>query len=398
MWQVIILILLACLSRVAPFQFRQTNRGRAPAVTDRPVKKLPVRAPKSADIQFAEFEFKLLSGGRHPGMFPIEGEPSKGVPYFVEATLYGTEAIATAKFEVVDEHGALIEPARIRRETNSGGDSAFYGVMAVPDRPFRVVVTGEGIDGERYQRIHERLFRPIDRPVVQPLIVEMASPADAEKMSKWVEEAMKQELAKIEEDLNKSGGWIVMPHTRVFNVNYQPLLSSAGRPRGLRITYDVEFSENGFYNPELHLFPKYEDIEWRLMVRMKVIDSSIDPQPAEAGSPQVRPHPLAYDAGYIYLGRTTYRFTADMVPDYVIQNEAKTKFCLWNQRYAHDPPNVRATYRAMVTSKAPTTYRVYVDNSDFDGLIENFYGLGVFYSTFAVEGASDCGLQPTIHF
>ena len=386
--------LMMFLSLGAPAQ----DWAKAPVVSERPVKKMPVKAPKSADVEFAQFEFKLLSGGPHPGVFAIEGEPSKGFYYFVEATLYGVDAIATAKFEVLDEQGAVIEPAHIRRQTSPGGDSAFYGVMAVPDRPFRIAVSGQAIDGERYQRIYERLFKPVDKAVVQPVVQQIASPADAEKMSKLLEESMKEELQKIDKELNRSGGWIVMPRTRVFNVNYKPLLSPAGRPRGLTITYDVEFSENGYYNPALHVFPDYQNEEWRLGVDMKVIDGSINPEPAEADSPQSRPNPLAYGAGYIYLGRTTYHFIVDLVPDYVIQNEAKTKFCLWNQQYMYSSPNVRKTYRAILSSKAPTTYQVYITNSDFDGVIEKFYGQGVFYNTFAAEGARDCGQQPTSRF
>jgi hypothetical protein len=175
MWKVISpILLMAFLSLVAPSHYSQTSRTRPPLVTDRPVKKLPVRAPQSDDIKFTDFGFKLQSIGPHPGMFPIEGEPSMGFHYFVEATLYGSDAIATAKFEAIDEHGALIEPVPIRREPGPGGSPAFYGVMAVPDRPFRVAVTGEAIDGKRYQRVYKRLYKPIDRrPVVPPLIAQM---------------------------------------------------------------------------------------------------------------------------------------------------------------------------------------------------------------------------------
>jgi hypothetical protein len=198
MWRAIIFVsLTAFMSLVASSQGTQTDRAAAPIVIARPVKRLPVQAPASADIAFDEFEFKLLAGSRHPGTWPIEGEPSKGYTYFVEARVYGLEAIATARFEVLDEHGALIEPARIRRETGAGGSSGFYGLMTVPNRPFRVALTGEAIDGQRYQRIYQRLFKPIDKPVVHPILKQAASRADKRKLSKMLEELIKQESAAI---------------------------------------------------------------------------------------------------------------------------------------------------------------------------------------------------------
>ena len=399
MWRVVIFIsLTALMSLVASSQGTQTDRAAAPIVIARPVKRLPVQAPASADIEFDEFEFKLLAGSRHPGTWPIEGEPSKGYTYFVEARVYGLEAIATARFEVLDEQGALIEPARIRRETGAGGSSGFYGLMTVPNRPFRVALTGEAIDGQRYQRVYQRLFKPIDKPVVHPILKQAASRADKRKLSRMLEDLIKQESTAIDEELKKSGGWIVIPRTRVSNVNYQPLLSPAGRPRGVRITYDLEFSETGYYNPQLHVFPFYADEEWRGRIGMKVFDSSISPQPEEVGSQEASSNPLADHTGFIYLGRTTYHVTADFFPEYVIRNEAKTKFCLWNQQHSDSPPDARAIYQAILLSKEPATYRVWIMNSDFTGEIENFYGQGVFYSTFAAEGARDCGPQPTTRF
>ena len=366
----------------------------------RPVKKLPRPAPSSADIEFDRFEFARLTNGRYgPMPWDIEGEPSKGGQYFVQAKVYGHEAIATAKFELLDEQGAVIQPVPIVKEDGPSGSPEFFGMMIVPDRPFRVALSGEAVDGQRYQRIYERLFMPTDRPENWDSLIQGMSPSEAKKITQWAEQFMRQQSAKVKEKFEKlPGGVINFPRTRVFNVAYAPLLSRAGRLRGIRINYEVEFSETGYYNPELQVIPWYENEHWRGMIQMWVVDGKIEPEPEERGSPQVRPHLLAYDAGYQYLGQTVYRFTADLLPDYAIQNESKTKFCLYNQKFNNSPPHVLAAWRALLSSNAPTTYKVYIQNSDYTGVIENWYPQSVIYNGFAEEGATDCGVQPSSRF
>ena len=99
---------------------------------------------------------------------------------------------------------------------------------------------------------------------------------------------------------------------------------------------------------------------------MKPLTGSIEPQPAESGSPQIQPHILAYGAGYLYRGGTTYHFTAEYIPDYVIQNENKTKLCIWHQQYKHTP-EFQAAWRAILASEAPTKYILYINNTNFGG-------------------------------
>ena len=188
-----------------------------------------------------------------------------------------------------------------------------------------------------------------------------------------------------------------MPHLRVSNVMYAPFLSKAGRPLGLRITLDVEFSQDGYYNPELHIYPDYRNDDWRGRIDMKPLTGSIEPLPAEDGSPQDRPHILAFGAGYLYRAGTTYHFTAEYIPDYVIQNEKKTKFCIWNQQYKYSP-EMHAAWKAILASKAPTKYTLYINNTNFGGEILGLHPQGVLFKSFVAEGAKDCGAQPTSRF
>ena len=199
---------------------------------------------------------------------------------------------------------------------------------------------------------------------------------------------MRQDYLKVKQEFEKlKDGTIVMPRTRVFNVNYVPILSASGQPLGLRITYDAEFSQPGYYNPELQVSFDYKILEWRGVVAWYSLSSSIAPVPTEE-SPQERPHPLALGAGYTYLANTTYHFKLDLVPAYVIQNEQK-KYCLDNQRFNHDPL-VRARWEAIRASKEWVSLRVSIQNAGFEGLIENFYPQQMIYNTYLADGAGEC--------
>ena len=102
----------------------------------------------------------------------------------------------------------------------------------MPDRPFRVVLSGEGTDGRSYRLIFRRLFKPTLRrksPIITPSSRSM--PAAAVKRMKELIDAT---IEKEKDELRRHGAeMIVMPRTRVSNVMYAPFLSKVGRPLGL---------------------------------------------------------------------------------------------------------------------------------------------------------------------
>jgi hypothetical protein len=363
----------------------------------RPIKLIPAETPSISQLRFVSFEFQQLFLGPHPGTSAITGEPSKGTRYFVGAKFYGEEAINTAKFEAVDEFNRPIEKIAIERQSDANGGSIFTGVTKVPARPFRVVVSGEGIDGKSYRLVYPRLFRPKDGHGSAMLLPPGARAPDAKTQQQY-DAAVQQYMDKMEEDAKKNAGeMIVMPRIRVSNAMYAPYLSKEGRPLGLRITFDIEFSQDGYYNPELHLYPEYSNPNWRGRIDMNPLTGSIEPQPAEEGSPQERRHILAYGAGYIYWTGTTYHFTAEYIPNYVIQNDKKTKFCIWSQQYKY-MPEMQSAWKAIMVSKAPTKYTLYINNTNFAGVIEGLHPQGTLLRNFTAEGAQDCGEQPTFRF
>ncbi|HKY42477.1 MAG TPA: hypothetical protein VJM50_05245 [Pyrinomonadaceae bacterium] len=364
-----------------------------------PVEKVPDRSPTVADIEFVDFDFEQFAMSRYgPSASRIDDLPSKGAKYFVTPELTGVEAITTLKFEAVDQQGALIGVIPVLQTSGPDGEPFFYGVILIPDRPFRVVARGQAIDGGPF-KVTTDLFVPRSEPPKPnagfPLDDE--NPQKARQMLALLKDAERQEYSKVEQEFAKlKDGTIVMPRTRVFNVNYAVIFSPSGRPLGFRIDYDVEFSQDGWYSPGLTVTPDFENHEWRGKMNMGVHDGSIEPKPIEE-SPQVRSHPLDHGAGYVYRANTTYHFTAELFPDYVIRNEQKTKFCLYNQVLSYDPQAVEVR-KAILASKAPITYRVSIKNSDFEGLIEKFYSHNELYNSFVAEGAVDCGPQPTNRF
>ena len=364
----------------------------------RPVKRLASPAARAADINVLSFAFQqTYIGFEGPGLLPVDGEPSRGTRYIVAASVYGDEAIATAALSAVDESGTVIQSIRMMREPS--GTSKLVGLMVVPDRPFRIVMTGAAVDGVRYRRTYRRLFRPIQGPAVRRLPPDVPTNL-AKRMTQMADEAERQAIARLESQFaNHPEGVVVMPRTQISNVAYAPLFSAAGRPIGLRVTYEATFSQDGYFDPALRVLPTYQSDEWSGLVEMHAVDASIEPVPVEVGVPQERPSILAYGAGYQYKGNTMYRFTADLIPDFIIQNEAKTKFCIYSRKYEiYQSRTPRAVWDTLLTSESSVNYKVFIGDRDFTGAIDGFFAPGTIRASFAAEGAQDCGSQPTRRF
>jgi hypothetical protein len=363
-------------------------------------------APSVSAISFQGFEFQepaFLHAG--PALFRIDGEPVRGREYVVEAVVYNDEAIATARFVAVDQNGALLEPLAIARKPGPLGSWRFVGSMTVPTHPFRIVLEGEGIDGSPFTRAHKRLFRPADSETSRTGPAAGLSESDAALLRQMVDEAGPRLIAEVQADLVRTpSGMIVMPRMQVSNVRYTPLRSPDGRPVGVRLEYDVRFSERGQYNPDVRVDPRYPPREWQGLSRLQVLRGEITPRPREAHPPydpillgELRSTPLEAGAHYTYEAGVVYHFTADMVPDYAVHNLQQTRACIHYQKFRHAPGRQQA-FSALLASDAPAEYRVSIGRTAFTGVIRSFYGDGTFHRSFVDEGAQDCGAQPTRRF
>jgi hypothetical protein len=357
-----------------------------------PVKDV-TNAPRIEEIEFVDFEFQRPQPA-HGGvfLFQIQGEPGGGVRYPVEATIGGEEAIATASFDVLAEDGTIIEPLPIARGDRSGL-SQFIGVMTVPSQPFRILLSGQSVDGRRFQRLHERLFRPgkgsLDIPQDAPLPLEYAG------QRRLMEEDAKRLLVERERLVAANATVpLVMPRLAVSTVMYAPLSSAGGRPIGVRITYNVEFSQAGEFDPRLSVYAGNPE-ENGILGQMRVLNSSLEPLPRLAHAPHEsagsnhRDSVLAYGADFLYEARSIYHFSVDLVPGFIAPSSGGSAACIWREgfRTARDPEKA---FVSLLAREGPGIYRVSIGGKTFEGRIENFVGEGTLYRSLVAEGTQDC--------
>jgi hypothetical protein len=358
--------------------------------------------PSSAGVSLADvnlLEPTFLHAG--PGLGRLRGEPVAGCRYAVEAYIDGEQAIASARIEAIDERGEAIAVIPMARRS-IGSSSQFIGIMTVPAQPFRAALSGTGHDGQTFRRVHRRRFNPAtEAPRPEPMTG--LSAEDAILIQQMIEQAFPRLIAEVEEDLaDNPGGAIALPRMQIANVTYAPLLSAAGRPTGIRVTYQATFSNRSQYNPAISVEADRAPTEWQI-AKLNALNSTITPMPREPFRPfaeivlnELRSSPLEFGAHYTYEGGTMYQFTADLVPNFVVHNLDKSRACIASQQYRHSTAAKKA-FLDVITSEAPSSYVLSI-GSVFKGRIQAFYGLGTFYQSFIAAGAQDCGPQPTRRF
>ncbi|MEO6237422.1 MAG: hypothetical protein ABIQ52_10530 [Vicinamibacterales bacterium] len=306
----------------------------------------------------------------------------------------GEEAVATATFDVIAEDGTVIQPLPIARRGRAvPGQSEFLGMITVPAQPFRILLTGQSVDGRRFLRLYERLFRPgrgsLDIPP------DAFIPLEYDGQRRLMDEDAKRQLAEVESYVAANAAVpLVMPRIEVSKVMYAPLLSAAGRTLGLRITYDVEFSQDGLYDPQLRVHPENAKESSGVSAQMRVLNSSLDPIPRLDYAPyapaNTRTHDsvLAYGADFLYDARTIYHFTVELVPDFISARGGEAP-CVLRQSFqtAADPDKA---FAKMMAREAPTTYRLWIGGTAFEGRVDRFPEEGTLYRSFLAEGAQDC--------
>jgi len=373
------------------------------AAAPRPVRRFTSDSPPAA-LQFFSFEFQRPYLGREgPNLTRLDGDPSAGAQYLVSAKLSGQGAVATLKFELVDEDGRLIQVLRMSKYDNSLDGGEFVGSMKVPPRPFRVAVSGRRADGEPYRQTYRPLFRPAAGPPAPPLLPPGLPPAEAKKIADGLVAMEKQFIATLEERARRHPeGVIVVPRIEVSNVTYDTLVSAKGNRLGMRLSYDIRFSEGGDYAHSLEVFPVYEDVDSRGLVRMEVLKEEITPRPGPPSyaTPQIHidlDTLVKYGSAAWFEGGLTYHFTVELVPNFVGQNADKTKFCVNEEQYKHRVKSGPA-WEAMKASAAPVKYHVFMSEVGFGGETGPFHPPGSFYEGFLREGAVECTPYKNIYF
>jgi len=372
-----------------------TSAAARRASAARPLRRLTDSLSRASEIKLFSFEFqRVYLGHEGPNHTRIEGEPSAGAQYIVRANIFRQEAIRTMKFELVDVNNRVIGLLHFFKSNNSPEDGDYVGLVDVPSHPFRVMVSGTDVNDTPYQRIFPRLFRPTRRPPATPLIPPGFPPARAKEIRQMLEAIDKQARAQFaDESKRRPDGVIVIPRIEVSNFTYEPFLSPMGNLLGMRLKYDMRFSADGNYAHSFHAFPLYTDIDFRGKVEMKVFRESIEPRPERPTTdPNIWHDPntlILHGSEAGYRADTTYHFVVDLIPDYVFQNAAKTKFCVYNLKFK-ESIKAQNVWRVIKASSRPVRYRVSMQKADFDGDTEDFHPLKAFTDSFLSEGAEDC--------
>jgi hypothetical protein len=381
------------------------NSGVKPVSDSRRAVRSAASQPSSgSDITFFKFDFlHPYLGYEGPNFSELEGEPSAGVEYLAEAELLGQQDIVNAKFEMIDALGNVIQGLRFSKANNSLADGDFYGLVKVPSESFRVKVSGTGINGVRYERIYERMFRPTNTPPKPGRLPPVLSPAEANRAAEALRQVERQAKTKIETGLAKHpDGVIVMPRVRVSSVTYEPYISDKGNTLGIRLRYGIEYTADGDYAHSLHMFPDYRDTDLRGLVEMQVIKETIEPKPAPPSYATPNIHVdleslVKYGSGAWYRGGIVYQFVIDLVPDFVGQNATKTKFCVDETHYEQKVKS-RKVWELMKNNGAPVAYSISMREANYFGNTEPFMALKVFYDGFLKEGAVPCKPYKNIYF
>lgn len=249
----------------------------------RPVRDITT-VPTLADVEVIAFEFQrpaLYEVGVRYG--PIDGEPSIGVQYGVKASIDGEAALKDVRFDAIDDDSATIQRIAIARQATGipSDESEFLGLMNVPDRPFRIRLIGESVDGRSVRRVFQRRFVPTAEPPHDPPYPADEPPETARAFQRMFDQLAPGVVAERQALIaDNRAEPIALPRTIVSNVLYAPLLAGTGRPIGIRVTYSVTFSQPGRYAPELRIHTARRPGE-RSTDDMYVLKATIDPRPNE---------------------------------------------------------------------------------------------------------------------
>jgi hypothetical protein len=341
------------------------------------------------EIQIQELKF----GHEGPAYFPVDRAPFRGKQELVEATLFGQEAIATVRFELVSESGQLLSVVPAFRIGDGADAYEYYLQVEVPPQAFRFRIAGRDSQGRPYASVFPELFVPSEGSAPESELPAGLNDDQSRRLQNSMDAAEERTRARFASARKVyPDGAIRIAGWRVSAATHEPLVSPLGNVLGVRVRFRVRFEGPGYYALSPYVFPVYANYRWRGTVGMKVLDASVDPAPAADGAADA----LRYGAAAHYEADMTYRFTFDFVPDYVIRNEAGTRYCL-NAQGLRNTGRL-PVWQEILASEEPVKYRVDISSLNFFSETSAMSPQKAYYEGFLREGALDCGPSPTTHF
>jgi len=347
---------------------------------------------------FTSFEFERLVFGREgPDYTRLEGEPSQGHRQMAIAHVYNTESVGSVRFRLLDEQGKELQPLTAVRINNSSQDTEFMLAVDVPAHSFRVAMEAEQLQGSRSQRVFKQLFRPKKGPPPLVRYPEGLASDLLARLQQLTSNSENETQKRLEQQrAAHPDGTVTLPHARIRQAEYAPLLSGHGNPLGVCVRYTITFSEDGYYQASPYVSPVFPNFDWRGAVDLRLLDARLEPAPPADPSGQAA-LALQYGGPVPYKGNVDYQFTADFIPSYVIRNDSRTKFCLYEQLTGSQPLQI-SRWQAIKASAEPLPYSVIIFDFGFSARTGDLPPVGVFHQNFIKEGAQPCGPTPKRNF
>jgi hypothetical protein len=343
----------------------QNYRGEAVPVIER------VDPIELSRMRFLTFAF----GHEGPMDTPLKTPPVAGREYFVEADVFGIEAAANIRFELVDASGRALQTPVIWKGSDGLDDGEFYGFIIVPTQPFRVAITGTSVSGGPFRYVLSDLFQPAaSGPSEQPQLPPGIPANMAAQLGEMVE-SYRRELRQrsTQAAADHPDGAIRLPHATVSRISYEPLQSP---PIGLRLRYSLQVPRRMTLAAVPNVFPAYPNFAWRGVVTMKPLTGSINPAPAMIGVQNLR-DVIVYQGEATYEPGVTYSFIVDFAPDYVIQGTQSGRFCLYEQKFTN-----RAVWDSLIANQATVPYSISISDTGTAATIPAFLSQRTFYESF----------------
>jgi hypothetical protein len=350
---------------------------------------------RAAPVEFSRLRFlTFVFGHEGPMDTPLTSPPVMGREYFVEADLDGIESASSVRFELLDAVGRSLQQLTMWKGSDGSSDGEFYGFITVPNQPFRAAISGTTVTGAPFRLVLGTPFQPaangqVDTQVF-PQGISAAQVGQLQEMVNTYRQQMRARAAQAAAD--HPGGVIVLARTQFSAIAYEPLLSPAGNPIGIRLRYSIRFPQRQTITAVPHVFPMYSETAWRGMVTMKPLTGTITPAPQMVGVQSLQ-DVIVYQAAATYQAGTSYSFTIDMIPDFVFQGTQSGRFCIHEQKFTN-----RNVWNALVTSSAAIPYSLTISDTGTIANIPSFLPQRTFHESFAAGGAVDCGPVPNTRF
>jgi len=341
---------------------------------------VPVVA-RSNSIEFSRLRFLTFVFGREGPMdTPLSTTPVAGREYFVEADVFGIESAASIRFQIVDAGSRTLQTVTMWKASDSLDDGEFYGFVTVPNQPFRVSVVGTDTSGAAFRSLFATLLQPTATGPQEQLQGVLA--AYRQQLKARAAQAAKEHPE----------GVITFARAVVSPIKYEPFYSASGAPIGVRLRYSIQFRSTQTIVAVPHVFPVYQATAWRGVVAMKPLNGTITPAPKLAGVQSLQ-DVIVYTGAATYQGGTTYTFSVDMVPEYVLQGTQTGRFCIYSQGVTN-----RTAWDALMASQAAVPYSISISDTGTFATIPYFFAQRTLYESFTAAGAFDCGPVPNVRF